>query len=561
METPSPSPGEMSASSLHSGDAELQEQIMRKKDEIRMREAELAELEALVSSSCSQPSVTTATAAKQPALKANDSNGNGLMNELETTGVRLEQPTIGRHSGSISGGVQDQKQIQAPDHVHSRAESLFEKQPSWISRPGLLDLIHSLVNALLPSSLTRVFASDSPVHKAAFFTVLNKDVRYCIYDHLHGCLPPFPSERVSTVDCTGMILSCKQAYAELSEVAARHFSKELRTRDRKYILFLTLNEDLARRTTIFPREAWRTWDHKYPAIFKGEPGLRIAAPLQQGFSSLRKVTLNVSLARFDPESTSVLSETWDSRAPGWHWFRPLLQCRLDTVTIRIPDMKKEKVRKNLIKHYALDKFLDTIQKERNAHLVAKIILQHVRQARNHERLNQRYPFEPSDVVGVIQQATLNYSRFSYEAGENWTTFESRCGPELQWMVSTPQVQTKKTRFLWGLKLKEESPLKMPNIVERVLFKGDEVPAESLRGDPSEPDGVFAQGSDQLPHAYSVLSSEFFYGEMGIFHPRRWEYGWSHVVRRIEESRDARFNGGRSPRGTPRRNPLDRVMHL
>ena len=281
-------------------DAELQKKITLKLEEMKKQEAELAELMAQLSSSSVQSYVSTVTATVKPMANTEDS-------------------------------VDDTYETEKTEKAGKTCETAI--QPTEAQEEQL----------------------QSILHRSPFFHVLNKDVRSCIYDYLHDYLPPFSGERDSAVDCTGMILSCKQAYAELFEAAASQFSIELRTWNQNYRASGLDFSEVAPDDSSDEPHVWSQTDNDN--TFGEEPNIRVVPSLRPGFASLRNVTLTVPFYRLVPSQPVA----WDNLPQCWPWLRPMLLCRLDSVTIRVTDMRYVHDHAEL-KFFVLHKMIDKFRK-------------------------------------------------------------------------------------------------------------------------------------------------------------------------------------------------------
>ncbi|KAJ4290406.1 hypothetical protein N0V90_010622 [Kalmusia sp. IMI 367209] len=117
-------------------------------------------------------------------------------------------------------------------------------------------------------------ATEASQPNSAFFTKLNYDVRWAIYDHLYEWLPPLAYQRhgngFAVEDCHGLVLSCKQANKEMSEAAARHLK----------IYLDVFMDDFKTNLEIDDNEV---------ILFPG------TMPLYNGWGALRSITLSIDL--------------------------------------------------------------------------------------------------------------------------------------------------------------------------------------------------------------------------------------------------------------------------
>lgn len=151
------------------------------------------------------------------------------------------------------------------------------------------------------------------------FNKLNFDVRQIIYDYLYGGLPPLSLDDAQS-DCRGLVLSCKQAYAELAKPAKHHF-------------------------TIFAQEFGEKIKTKFP--HRWCVTTHIPTPIPDGFSALGNITLHLPFSAFNLYNTCFIHSyrpgvllqvgrtTWDD-----FWAPRLLHRHFDRVTFLAQDSDK-----------------------------------------------------------------------------------------------------------------------------------------------------------------------------------------------------------------------------
>ncbi|KAF2110295.1 hypothetical protein BDV96DRAFT_667274 [Lophiotrema nucula] len=341
------------------------------------------------------------------------------------------------------------------------------------------------------SSTTMASSSKSPMstntaelqpcqiqQQGDFFNKLSRDVRLVIYDHLYPYLPPLLHFNKS-VDCRGMILSCKQAHQEMVEAAGRHlitfFANFAAEFQKKHDVSISLHKSI---------------------------------PLYQGFAALRDVTLSVpwSCFKFQIDSDRrpavyFLEDKWGS----------IIHRHFDKLTLYVhgdnaPPHTTEEERTRVFRTFKFYLFefayiiksgaLDNID-----HWTSEYVEPNLGDFPNRRHYTKMEAFHFDLVHWRRAQAKRQEIRYRLEEQHGYPRLPVRTNHIcIAWNLlgpgeMTPQRLTgKKLKYTWQHvdKLRETDMLRLRSY-----------------------DNVW-------PHRYEVTGAEGLVGEVGLAHPDRWE---------------------------------------
>ncbi|KAF2642120.1 hypothetical protein P280DRAFT_541701 [Massarina eburnea CBS 473.64] len=335
-----------------------------------------------------------------------------------------------------------------------------------------------------------------------FFRHLSVDVRRNIYDFLYGSLPPL-SYNDDQDHCRGLILSCKEAYVELSEAAGRHLK-------------------------LFAEDFFQQHGTKYP-----DTKLRLYKPIpfREGWAALRNITISVPYSFLerkikDPDNGDYSCYIFDVMHQGVYeeiW-RLLWNQPFDKVTFHVTDPDASTPSGPDM----ITKYREAIQKLHNTLEMMDWLIGcewlEFQDGLDMKKWETKWDadFQPPKRADYDSADDFRFARVQWKRlGDR----EERKAIVQRWLGyinggDTGELKagilTKQICFAWNfLASGEPSPDKL--LGQKHTYSPEH--AEELR----KVDMLRTLKYDKLwPHRYEVSGADGLVGEIGMAHPRRWQ---------------------------------------